>query len=58
MVSRNEGLKAVVSSVFRAIPAILNALLVTLLFYVIFGILGVIFFKGKFYYCNDYAIEI
>ena len=48
MVSRNEGLKAVVSSVLRAIPAIMNAALVTLLFYIIFGIFGVILFKGKF----------
>ena len=58
MVSRNEGLKVVVSSVFRSIPAIFNALLVTLLFYIIFGILGVIFFKGKFYYCNDLSPKL
>ena len=58
MISRAEGLKAVVSSIFRAIPAIFNALLVTVLFYLIFGILGVIFFKGKFYYCNDMSLEI
>ena len=58
MVSRNEGLKAVVSSVFKAIPAILNTLIVSLLFYLIFGILGIILFKGKFYYCNDTSDEI
>ena len=57
MVSRNEGLKAVVSSVFKSIPAILNTLVVSLLFYIIFGILGVILFKGRFYDCNDHWSE-
>ena len=58
MVSRNEGLKAVVSSVFKAIPAILNTLVVSLLFYIIFGILGIILFKGSFHYCTDISDEI
>ena len=58
MVSRAEGLKAVVSSVLRAIPSIINAALVTLLFYLIFGILGVIFYKGNFHYCNDSSHSI
>ena len=53
MVGRSEGLKAVVNSMFKAFPVILNTLVVSLLFYIIFGILGVILFKGTFYYCSD-----
>lgn len=52
MVSRNEGMKKVVTSVIRAMPVVLNVLLISLLFYLIFGILGVIFFSGKFYSCD------
>jgi len=53
MVSRNEGLKIVVSAVLQALPDVMNVFLIMLLFYLIFGILGVIFFKGSFYQCSD-----
>ena len=57
MVSRNEGMKKVVTSVMRSLPAVGNVLLISLLFYLIFGILGVIFFKGSFYSCTDPNID-
>ena len=57
MVSRNEGLKIVVSAVLQALPDVMNVFLIMLLFYLIFGILGVIFFKGSFYTCTDPNIE-
>ena len=57
MVSRNEGMKKVVTSVMRSLPAVGNVILISLLFYLIFGILGVIFFKGSFYSCTDPNIE-
>ena len=53
MVSHNENMRKVISSVFAAIPAVFNVMLVTLLFYIVFGIAGVIFFKGIMYSCND-----
>jgi len=34
-----------------AIPAIVNVLLVCLLFWLVFAIMGVQFFKGKFHKC-------
>jgi hypothetical protein len=34
-----------------AIPSIFNVLLVCLLFWLVFSIMGVQFFKGKFYKC-------
>lgn len=57
MVSRNEGMKIVVSSVMKALPEVLNVLLILLLFFLIFGILGVIFFKGGLYTCTDPNID-
>ena len=52
MVSHNETMKKVVTSVFRALPVVANVMLISLLFYLIFGILGVIFFKGGLYRCE------
>ena len=41
VVSKNEGIKTVVNSLLKAIPALCNVLLVILLFLLVFGILGV-----------------
>jgi len=35
-----------------AVPNIINVIIVSLLFYIIFGIIGVNYFKGTFYYCS------
>lgn len=43
--------KVVVNALVGAIPAILNVLLVCLIFWLIFCILGVYFFSGKFGRC-------
>jgi hypothetical protein len=40
-----------------AIPSILNVILITGLFFLIFSIIGVNFFKGVYYYCNTDALE-
>ncbi|KAM5281099.1 sodium channel protein type 11 subunit alpha [Ctenodactylus gundi] len=49
--SRFEGMKVVVNALIGAIPAIANVLLVCLIFWLIFCILGVNFFSGKFGRC-------
>ncbi|XP_037844358.1 sodium channel protein type 11 subunit alpha isoform X2 [Chlorocebus sabaeus] len=49
--SQFEGMKVVVNALIGAIPAILNVLLVCLIFWLIFCILGVHFFSGKFGKC-------
>lgn len=43
----------VISSLFHAIPGIANVLLVCLVFWLIFSIMGVNLFGGKFYKCVD-----
>ena len=42
-----------VNALFSAIPGIGNVLLVSILFWLIFSILGVQLFAGKFYKCVD-----
>jgi hypothetical protein len=49
--SRFEGVRVVVNSLIGAIPAIANVLLVCLVFWLIFSIMGVQLFAGRFYKC-------
>nr|KAF6421154.1 sodium voltage-gated channel alpha subunit 11 [Molossus molossus] len=49
--SQFEGMKVVVNALIGAIPAILNVLLVCLIFWLIFCILGVNLFSGRFGKC-------
>ena len=51
--SRAPGMKVVVQALFLAIPGITNVMFVCLLFYLIFGILGLNLFMGKMYFCAD-----
>ena len=54
VVSRNEGMKMVISSMIKAMPAIGNVCIVAVLFFVIFGCLGIQFFRGKMHYCEGF----
>ncbi|MBZ3869142.1 Sodium channel protein type 9 subunit alpha, partial [Sciurus carolinensis] len=49
--SRFEGMRVVVNALIGAIPSIMNVLLVCLIFWLIFSIMGVNLFAGKFYEC-------
>nr|XP_033800545.1 sodium channel protein type 2 subunit alpha-like [Geotrypetes seraphini] len=49
--SRFEGMRVVVNALVGAIPSIINVLLVCLIFWLIFSIMGVNLFAGKFYHC-------
>nr|ANW06230.1 voltage sensitive sodium channel protein [Musca domestica] len=52
-VSRWEGMKVVVNALVQAIPSIFNVLLVCLIFWLIFAIMGVQLFAGKYFKCKD-----
>ncbi|CAG7836429.1 unnamed protein product [Allacma fusca] len=52
-ISRWQGMKIVVNALMYAIPSIINVLLVCILFWLIFSIMGVQFFKGRFYKCVE-----
>ncbi|XP_077721874.1 sodium channel protein type 5 subunit alpha isoform X2 [Canis aureus] len=49
--SRFEGMRVVVNALVGAIPSIMNVLLVCLIFWLIFSIMGVNMFAGKFGRC-------
>ncbi|XP_040596093.1 sodium channel protein type 10 subunit alpha [Mesocricetus auratus] len=51
--SRFEGMRVVVDALVGAIPSIMNVLLVCLIFWLIFSIMGVNLFAGKFSKCID-----
>ncbi|XP_060573372.1 sodium channel protein type 4 subunit alpha B-like isoform X4 [Ruditapes philippinarum] len=52
-VSRWEGMRVVVNALIKAIPSIFNVLVVCIVFWLIFCIVGVQFFSGKFFKCVD-----
>uniref|UniRef100_A0A8C7WJM5 Sodium channel protein n=1 Tax=Oncorhynchus mykiss TaxID=8022 RepID=A0A8C7WJM5_ONCMY len=55
--SRFEGMRVVVNALVGAIPSIMNVLLVCLIFWLIFSIMGVNLFAGKYYYCFNQTAE-
>ncbi|ELK35350.1 Sodium channel protein type 2 subunit alpha [Myotis davidii] len=55
--SRFEGMRVVVNALVGAIPSIMNVLLVCLIFWLIFSIMGVNLFAGKYHYCFNETSE-
>ncbi|XP_077473353.1 sodium channel, voltage-gated, type I-like, alpha isoform X4 [Stigmatopora argus] len=55
--SRFDGMRVVVNALLGAIPSIFNVLLVCLIFWLIFSIMGVNLFAGKYYRCLDNSSE-
>uniref|UniRef100_A0A8C7FPE5 Sodium channel protein n=1 Tax=Oncorhynchus kisutch TaxID=8019 RepID=A0A8C7FPE5_ONCKI len=55
--SRFEGMKVVVNALVGAIPSLVNVLLVCVTFWLIFSIIGVNLFAGKYYYCFNTTSE-
>ncbi|XP_048366458.1 sodium channel protein type 4 subunit alpha-like [Sphaerodactylus townsendi] len=55
--SRFEGMRVVVNALVGAIPSIMNVLLVCLIFWLIFSIVGVNLFSGKFGKCVNFTEE-
>ncbi|XP_028830078.1 voltage-dependent T-type calcium channel subunit alpha-1I-like isoform X2 [Denticeps clupeoides] len=51
VISRAPGLKLVVETLITSLKPIGNIVLICCAFFIIFGILGVQLFKGKFYFC-------
>uniref|UniRef100_A0A3P9P9S2 Sodium channel protein n=1 Tax=Poecilia reticulata TaxID=8081 RepID=A0A3P9P9S2_POERE len=52
-----EGLRVMVNALVGAIPSIFNVLLICLVLWLIFSIMGVNLFAGKFYYCFNETSE-
>ncbi|KAL1021928.1 hypothetical protein UPYG_G00020030 [Umbra pygmaea] len=56
--SRFEGMRVVVNALLGAIPSIMNVLLVCLIFWLIFSIMGVNLFAGKYYRCVNTTDDV
>jgi ABC-type transport system involved in cytochrome c biogenesis permease subunit len=52
VISRNKGLKIGIQALLNAIPNIINVIIVAGFFYLIYGIIGVNYFKGTYYNCQ------
>ena len=57
VISRVQELKVVVNALLNSMPGLANVLLVSLLFWVIFGILGMQLFMGSFARCDDEDVD-
>jgi voltage-dependent calcium channel T type alpha-1G len=58
LISRHEGLQVAVRALYHALPNILNVTVIMLIFFLIFGVIGVSQFKGKFYFCAEKLDEL
>eukprot|EP00397_Hematodinium_sp_SG-2012_P000464 GEMP01000464.1.p1 GENE.GEMP01000464.1~~GEMP01000464.1.p1 ORF type:complete len:1850 (+),score=300.04 GEMP01000464.1:241-5790(+) len=56
LISRNKNLKLVVDTLFKAVPELANLFIVGCLFFLIFGLGAISYFKGGFYSCWDNAL--
>lgn len=52
LVSKNEGMKLVVNSILASIPNLINVFLISILFYFVFGVIGLQLLSGKVSYCD------
>ena len=52
LISKNEGLKLAIRSILSAMPAILQLTVVCMIFFLLYGIFGVTYFRGAFWYCD------
>ena len=57
LISTNDGMRLVVNALLDSIPNLFNVLLVSILFYYVFGILALQLLSGKLGYCNDDAFK-
>ena len=51
--SKNEGLKISINALRIAFPEIVQIIIMSLIFYFIFGVIGINYFKGTFYDCTE-----
>ncbi len=57
MISRTPELRVSIQSLFMAMPNIFNVFLISLLFFAIFGIIGVNYLKGVYRFCYTEMID-
>lgn len=58
LISRYESLKVGLHALYLTLPDVLSTMMMLFLFFVIFGIFNVSFFKGLFYRCDAEDISL
>ena len=58
VLSRNEGLKISIQALAMAIPNMMNLMIIVILFFMIFAIMGINLFKGQFQFCNTEKLSL
>lgn len=53
IIFRNKRLRISITTLLKAVPSILNLLMILALVYVIFGIVAVSFYKSMYSYCSN-----
>ena len=56
LISRAEGLKIGLQALVQAIPNVIRIVMIMLLFFVLFGVIAISYFKGRFYSCENDAV--
>jgi len=56
-IQRMPGMRLVVMVLFECFPVFINICMVVLFFFLVFAIMGVQFFAGRFWYCNDDSVN-
>lgn len=57
LISRNEGLKVGLQALIKAIPNVFRIVSIMILFFLMFGIVAVSFFKGTYFYCDTTEVQ-
>jgi len=56
-IKRAPGLRVVVDALLACMPSFVNISIVSFVFYLVFAIMGVQFWAGKFWTCNDVSVD-
>jgi hypothetical protein len=57
MINKNEGMKVIINAILDSVATNLGVMALALMFYLLFGILGVSIFGGRFWHCScDWAV--
>ena len=56
-IKRAPGLRVVVDALLACMPSFVNISIVSFIFYLVFAIMGVQFWAGKFWTCNDMSVN-
>ena len=58
VISRNKGMRLVVTALLSSLPSMTNVITVSVLLLLIYAIMGVNFFKGTFFHCVELPVDI